>query len=274
MTAVVSANTDGAASALQCRLCSFVSGLVTKNGSELTPSSLTSQHFMTFSQFYIISDRSVEVAPSRISSIHSTAEDTRARPCPRSGCRAGVWRGGCAPRRCRCCTRGPRCSSRGSRSSRWRAPAPPRPPPPSRCPRPWHSSRWWHFIPHENPFNIKKAVVAAAVPDVVDLELVAVLVQAVGRRQNVEGRDDGRAAVVVGPVCYLPVNTAHWVTHGSPVVRAAQSDAGLPGQTAVSHCAPAHNPRHVSCLLGHRVVLLISSLMRTLLLISLPPAHH
>merc|ERR1711884_394520 len=71
MTAVVSANTDGAASALQCRLCSFVSGLVTKNGSELTPSSLTSQHFMTFSQFYIISDRSVEVAPSRISSIHS-----------------------------------------------------------------------------------------------------------------------------------------------------------------------------------------------------------
>ena len=72
MTAVVSANTDGAASALQCRLCSFVSGLVTKNGSELTPSSLTSQHFMTFSQFYIISDRSVEVAPSRISSIHST----------------------------------------------------------------------------------------------------------------------------------------------------------------------------------------------------------
>ena len=74
MTAVVSANTDGAASALQCRLCSFVSGLVTKNGSELTPSSLTSQHFMTFSQFYIISDRSVEVAPSRISSIHSTVE--------------------------------------------------------------------------------------------------------------------------------------------------------------------------------------------------------
>jgi len=74
MTAVVSANTDGAASALQCRLCSFVSGLVTKNGSELTPSSLTSQHFMTFSQFYIISDRSVEVAPSRISSIHSTAQ--------------------------------------------------------------------------------------------------------------------------------------------------------------------------------------------------------
>ena len=47
------------------------------------------------------------------------------------------------------------------------------------------------------------------VPDVVDLELVAVLVQAVGRRQHVEGRDDGRAAVVVGPVCYLPVNTAH-----------------------------------------------------------------
>jgi len=74
MTAVVSANTDGAASALQCRLCSFVSGLVTKNGSELTPSSLTSQHFMTFSQFYIISDRSVEVAPSRISSIHSNVE--------------------------------------------------------------------------------------------------------------------------------------------------------------------------------------------------------
>ena len=74
MTAVVSANTDGAASALQCRLCSFVSGLVTKNGSELTPSSLTSQHFMTFSQFYIISDRSVEVAPSRISSIHSTGQ--------------------------------------------------------------------------------------------------------------------------------------------------------------------------------------------------------
>ena len=56
---------------------------------------------------------------------------------------------------------------------------------------------------------IKKAVVAAAVPDVVDLELVAVLVQAVGRRQHVEGRDDGRAAVVVGPACYLPVNTAH-----------------------------------------------------------------
>ena len=74
MTAVVSANTDGAASALQCRLCSFVSGLVTKNGSELTPSSLTSQHFMTFSQFYIISDRSVEVAPSRISSIHSNVQ--------------------------------------------------------------------------------------------------------------------------------------------------------------------------------------------------------
>ena len=71
MTAVVSANTDSAVNALQCRLRSFVSGLVTKNGSELTPSSLTSQHFMTFSQFYIISDRSVEVAPSRISSIHS-----------------------------------------------------------------------------------------------------------------------------------------------------------------------------------------------------------
>ena len=74
MTAVVTANTDSAASALQCRLCLFVSGLVTKNGSELTPSSLTSQHFMTFSQFYIISDRSVEVAPSRISSIHSSVQ--------------------------------------------------------------------------------------------------------------------------------------------------------------------------------------------------------
>ena len=81
MTAVVSANTDGAASALQCRLCSFVSGLVTKNGSELTPSSLTSQHFMTFSQFYIISDRSVEVAPSRISSIHSTTSKLAPEQC-------------------------------------------------------------------------------------------------------------------------------------------------------------------------------------------------
>ena len=76
MTAVVSANTDSAASALQCRLCLFVSGLVTKNAPEMTSKRLRSQHFWSFSQFYSISDRSVDVAPSRISTLHPNVQGT------------------------------------------------------------------------------------------------------------------------------------------------------------------------------------------------------
>ena len=76
MTAVVSANTDSAASALQCRLCLFVSGLVTKNAPEMTSKRLRSQHFLSFSQFYSISDRSVDVAPSRISTLHPSVQTT------------------------------------------------------------------------------------------------------------------------------------------------------------------------------------------------------
>ena len=47
-----------------------MSGLVTKNAPEMTSKRLRSQHFLSFSQFYSISDRSVDVAPSRISTLH------------------------------------------------------------------------------------------------------------------------------------------------------------------------------------------------------------
>ena len=81
MTAVVSANTDSAVNALQCRLRSFVSGLVTKIRPELTSKRLRSQHFLAFSQFYSISDRTVVVAPRRIWSLHPSGDvDTRVPP--------------------------------------------------------------------------------------------------------------------------------------------------------------------------------------------------
>ena len=74
MTAVVQANTNSAANVRKCRACSNVSGLAPKIRPEVTSKRHRSQHFWKFSQFYSISDRSVDVAPRRISSLHTSVQ--------------------------------------------------------------------------------------------------------------------------------------------------------------------------------------------------------
>ena len=43
----------------------------------MTSKRLRSQHFLSFSQFYSISDRSVDVAPSRISTLHPIRQSSQ-----------------------------------------------------------------------------------------------------------------------------------------------------------------------------------------------------